>query len=567
LSGFFSRLPIFAKAAVPAALLLLACIGIVAYARSALDSENAATQLIAGRVAPVIGASLGARADIRSASVASAKYQLEATPAGRATQAKAYNDAIAAIRGDIETWAKAYDLPDRDGRLSALQAALTRYEQITNRQFTMFDSGENLQKPAEYQQVRDAVGAARVALEALTTEVVDAANARLAVESARSASAYAQVSTALLVGSTAALIIAIALAMLIAQAQISRPLTHVTGLMTRLSGGDETIVVEGTDRRDEIGALARALLGFQEAARHQTRLESQAATMHAATAAHATRLEAMVHAFEAQIGEQVGGLASASTKLEGTAHSMTTIAAGTNQRATIVADASGHASASAQTVAAASEQLTASIAEISRQVVRSTEMTHRAVDDARRSNEIVQTLASGAQRIGDVVGLITGIASQTNLLALNATIEAARAGEAGKGFAVVASEVKNLATQTGKATEDISRQISEIQSATGAAVAAIQGIANAIEEVSGIATSIASAVEQQGKAADEIARSIQQTAGSTQDVSDNIHGVREIAGETSNAAAEVLTAAGDLSKRADQLSRGVATFIANVRAA
>jgi methyl-accepting chemotaxis protein len=224
----------------------------------------------------------------------------EATPAGRATLAKGYNDAIAAIRVDIETWAKAYDLPDRDGRLS---------------------------------------------------------------------------------------------------------------------GGNETIVVAGTDRRDEIGALARALLGFQEAARHQTQLESQAATMHAATAARATRLEAMVHAFEAQIGEQVGGLACASTKLEGTAHSMTTIAAGTNQRATIVADASGHASASAQTVAAASEQLTASIAEISRQVVRSTEMTHRAVYDARRSNDIVQTLASGAQRIGDVVGLITGIASQTNLQA------------------------------------------------------------------------------------------------------------------------------------------------------
>ena len=208
MSGFFSRLPISAKVAVPAALVLLACIGIVAYAQSALETENTTTQVIANRVAPVIAASLGARADIRSASVASAKYQLEATPAGRLALAKAYNDAFAAIRVDIATWAKVYDLPDQQTRLSALQTALTRYEQITNRQFAMFNSGENLQKPADYQQVRDAVGAARVALEALTTEIVDAAGTRLAAESALSAATYAHVSTVLLIGSATALLIA-----------------------------------------------------------------------------------------------------------------------------------------------------------------------------------------------------------------------------------------------------------------------------------------------------------------------------------------------------------------------
>ena len=184
MSHLFSRLSIFTKVAMPALLLLLTCIGIVGYARSALFAEGAATRLIADQIAPVIAASLGARADIRLASVASAKYQLEATQPGRDALAKGYNDGVAAVRADIDAWASHYDLADRADLLSTFQAALTGYEKITNRQFEMFGNGEARDKPQDYQKVRDAVGTARVALEGLTTKLVDAANARLKSESA-----------------------------------------------------------------------------------------------------------------------------------------------------------------------------------------------------------------------------------------------------------------------------------------------------------------------------------------------------------------------------------------------
>jgi methyl-accepting chemotaxis protein len=218
-------------------------------------------------------------------------------------------------------------------------------------------------------------------------------------------------------------------------------------------------------------------------------------------------------------------------------------------------------------VASATEELTASISEINRQVAQSAKISGKAVDDAKRTDAIVHTLAEGAEKIGAVVGLITNIASQTNLLALNATIEAARAGDAGKGFAVVASEVKNLANQTGKATEEIGAQITQIQTATKEAVEAIRGISATIEEVSAIATAIASAVEEQGAATSEIARNVQQTSQAAQEVTVGVSGVSQAASETGAAAGMVLTAAADLSKQAEQLSSEVNAFVAGVRAA
>ena len=187
--------------------------------------------------------------------------------------------------------------------------------------------------------------------------------------------------------------------------------------------------------------------------------------------------------------------------------------------------------------------------------------------DARRTDATVRALAEGAQRIGQVVELISNIAGQTNLLALNATIEAARAGDAGKGFAVVASEVKSLAGQTAKATEEISAQITQLQTSTREAVEAIKGITTVIEEVSTIATAIASAVEEQGAATAEIARNVQQTAGSTQLVTTNIAGVSQGAASTGAAADQVLSAAGDLSRQAESLSAEVSGFVSEVRAA
>lgn len=215
----------------------------------------------------------------------------------------------------------------------------------------------------------------------------------------------------------------------------------------------------------------------------------------------------------------------------------------------------------------AAEELTASIREISRQVAQSSRITGKAVEDAGRTNGIVGALAGSAQRVGDVVELITSIAAQTNLLALNATIEAARAGDAGKGFAVVASEVKGLAQQTARATEAIGTQIGQIQAATREAVKAIQDISKVIQEVSVIAAMIASAVEQQGAASTEIARNVQQTSQAAQEVTLNITGVSTASNDIGAAATQVLRAASDLSRQAERLSSEVGSFVAAVRAA
>jgi len=220
-----------------------------------------------------------------------------------------------------------------------------------------------------------------------------------------------------------------------------------------------------------------------------------------------------------------------------------------------------------QTVAAATEELHASISEISRQVAQASETANLAVAETDRTNTTVEGLAEAAQKIGEVVSLIQNIASQTNLLALNATIEAARAGESGRGFAVVATEVKALATQTAKATEDISAQIAAIQHESNNAVTAIKTIGTTIAQMNEIATAIAAAVEQQSAATRDIAQNIQEVSKGTNEVSSNVGSVNEAANETGAAATEVLTAADDLSHQSEKLRADVNTFLGLIRAA
>ena len=277
--------------------------------------------------------------------------------------------------------------------------------------------------------------------------------------------------------------------------------------------------------------------------------------------------DTMGSSFEIKVGGLVSNLSSAAAGIETTARTMTGNATKANDQILTVTSASETASMGVSTVAAAAEELSASIGEIGRQVSHSSRITIQAVADARRTDAIVRTLAEGARKIGHVVGLITNIASQTNLLALNATIEAARAGDAGKGFAVVASEVKSLAQQTAKATEEISVQVADIQSATEEAVTAIRNIMATIEEVSSIAVSISAAVEEQGAATAEIARNVQQTAQSAREVTMNIGGVNQASAQTGAAAVQLLNAAIDLSRQAEILTRESDSFIAEVQAA
>src|SRR3984893_14523625 len=265
--------------------------------------------------------------------------------------------------------------------------------------------------------------------------------------------------------------------------------------------------------------------------------------------------------FERKVGNIVNAVAVAASEMQGISASMSRSSEETARQAAAAAAASTLAAGSVGTVASATEELTASIGEIGKQVSRSAEIAEKAAEEARRTNVVVEGLASGTQKIGEVVTLIQSIASQTNLLALNATIEAARAGEHGRGFAVVASEVKALANQTAKATEEISAQIQDIQSATGEAVNAIQAIGGTIAEIDGISNEIAAAVEQQGTATTEIAANVQQAANGAAEVNDSIVSVSRASDKASKATAKMLQAANGLSAQSDQLKAEVRIFL------
>jgi methyl-accepting chemotaxis protein len=341
----------------------------------------------------------------------------------------------------------------------------------------------------------------------------------------------------------------------------------MTGVMTALSAGDNQVPVPETERGDEIGSMAKAVLVFREAMIRAEILAHEKERDQKTRVARANQLEVSARGFDQNVGSVVRAVSAATEQLASSAKSMSETAEQASGRATAVASASGEATSNVQAVAAASEELSSSVAEIGRQAQQSSQIVAQAVADAERTNDTIESLAQAAQRIGDVVKLINHIAGQTNLLALNATIEAARAGEAGRGFAVVASEVKSLATQTAKATDDIAAQVGAIQQATGQSVIAIKGVGETIRRVSDIVASISNAVEQQGIATQEIARNIHQAAVGTSKVSSNIVGVTDAAGETGRAATEVLAATQKMSVQSDTLKAEVARFLAEVKAA
>ncbi len=346
------------------------------------------------------------------------------------------------------------------------------------------------------------------------------------------------------------------------------PLASITNAMGGLARGDLNTEVEGGGRGDEIGAMARAVAVFKKnEIEKQEMMAARQVAEDAESEGRAKMLAELVSTFDASVGEVVSAVGEGAASMRSSAEAMSATASEASEKSTTVAAASEEASANVQTVASAAEQLTASIAEIGRQVSRSEEVSRSAVAEAGRMNDEVQGLAQAAQKIGEVVSLINDIAAQTNLLALNATIEAARAGDAGKGFAVVASEVKNLATQTGRATEEIAAQISGMQAATSLAVTAIGAIGERITEISEISGNVASAVEEQGAATQEIASNVQQASRGTQEVSDNISGVSAAAAETGQVAAQVLEAAGTMASQADMLRSKVEQFLDNVRSA
>ncbi|HEX2727987.1 MAG TPA: methyl-accepting chemotaxis protein [Beijerinckiaceae bacterium] len=348
---------------------------------------------------------------------------------------------------------------------------------------------------------------------------------------------------------------------------ITRSLAAMTAYMGVLASGDTSREVPGRGRGDEIGAMASAVQVFKDALIAKREADEAAKLDADAKMRRAEILDTLTKRFEANVSALTQGLSSAATEMEATAETMSATAQQTTNQSVSVASAAEQTSANVQTVAVATEELSSSIREIAQQVAKSSSIAGRAAEEARHTNATVQMLAGGAQKIGEVVALISNIAGQTNLLALNATIEAARAGEAGRGFAVVAAEVKELANQTAKATEEIAAQIAAIQEETRTAVGAIQTIGSTIDEMNAIAAGVAAAMEEQGAATSEIARNVQQAAQGTQVVTGSILDVKRGAGETGSAASQVLSAAQELARHSEDLGREVDSFLSGVKAA
>jgi methyl-accepting chemotaxis protein len=384
---------------------------------------------------------------------------------------------------------------------------------------------------------------------------------------AESRSTYSSARTVTLIVAGFALLIG-AFAAAFVLIRITTPLQRLNATMATIADGHLNTEVMYTDRSDELGAMAKALLVFKENGLRVRKMEQEQKEAELnATAQRKRDMVKLADEFEQAVGEIVETVSSASTELEASANTLTNAAGRAQEVTTTVAAASEQATANVQSVASATEELSTSVNEISRQVQESARMAGEAVGQARSTMGQVSELSRASSRIGDVVELINTIAGQTNLLALNATIEAARAGDAGRGFAVVASEVKALAEQTARATGEIGQQITGIQAATQESVTAIKEISGTIERLSEISATIAAAVEEQGAATQEIARNVQQAAQGTQQVSSNIVDVQRGANETGGASSQVLSAAKLLSSDSTRLKTEVQSFLNTVRAA
>lgn len=349
---------------------------------------------------------------------------------------------------------------------------------------------------------------------------------------------------------------------------VSRPIGSMVAAMKALAEGDLSVSVVGLDRGDEVGDMARVTQVFKDSLVETRRLRAEQVDTEARSAAERKRdMERFTTSFEEAVGGIIARVSSNSASLEQAASALTDTASSTRELSTTVASASEEASASVQSVAAATEEMAATAAEIGRQIEGSSKVARDAVSQASTTDQSMIKLAAAADKVGNIVGMITAIAEQTNLLALNATIEAARAGEAGRGFAVVASEVKGLAAQTANATKEISGHVADIQSTASGAVVAIKVIMATIDNMSQITGAIAAAAEEQGNATREISRNVQQAAIGATQVSSGIVEVQSGATETGAASAQVLASANSLSTDGQRLKHEVADFLARVRAA
>ncbi|WP_420412382.1 methyl-accepting chemotaxis protein [Roseibium sp.] len=349
--------------------------------------------------------------------------------------------------------------------------------------------------------------------------------------------------------------------------KMSLPISDITQSMKKMADGDLTADIPGSGRSDEIGQMASALTVFRDGLQQAKDLEAEKDAKHAQQETERRKMDEVISAFTGKVRDVVRSFVSSSQEQDETARSMSAMSEQSSQKAAFVSEASDDALNNVQTVAAATEEMSKTIDEITQQVANATEASEKAVAEVENSNSQMGVLADTANKIGEVIGMISGIAEQTNLLALNATIESARAGEAGRGFAVVASEVKELAGQTTRAAEEIVQQIEDIQLATKEASGSLENLSQVIRTVNEISSAISSVMAEQGDATREIASSVHSAADGTRKVNENIASVTDANQQVGEISGNLMASASILAGQAEQLNEEVEVFIQQVRQA
>jgi methyl-accepting chemotaxis protein len=568
--GWIKHIGLSWKVQLAPAFLILVLIGVGAYALQALHSNQAAVDaLVSG---PVRQSELINELDTVAWTAHARLYRLAAIAANETDDkkvkalAKEASEASGKISEALKAVEDAQGEPKGESKsnsLEKLKLAVTGYLKQTKNAIEMADgdAGSALMfiKGAERSFAE---------IEKLTDELTASSSESKDREVARAGMKLDQQKLTLMAVLLVVAFAGIVVSFLIGR-NISRPVVAMSKAMRELAVGNFDVQLPGLDRKDEVGQMAHAIEDFkvQAIAKAERDTAEREQRNRELAAARRTELYKLAESFEAAVGNIIENVSAASSELENSAVILTRSSAATQQLSTVVTAASEETSANVQSVASATEEMASSINEIGRQVADSNRIATEAVDQAGKTDGRIAELSLAAGRIGDVTKLITTIAEQTNLLALNATIEAARAGDAGRGFAVVAQEVKALASQTAKATSEISAQIAAMQAATQDSVVAIKEIYGTIGRVSEIAAAIAAAIEEQGAATQEIARNVQQAAlGSTQ-VATSIADVNRGAGDTGSASSQVLSAAQLLSNENKRLKAEVVKFLATVRAA
>ncbi|MEN2991038.1 methyl-accepting chemotaxis protein [Tistrella sp. BH-R2-4] len=487
---------------------------------------------------------------------------LEGDPAARLALFERMNDALGRADMALKAYAPLVVDAEDEALYRRLSAAWTVYRTETAKVVALLTDGQLLEAQKAY---RGASREARRNISAIATDMM-ALNVQGAAEAGRiSQNTNSNANLGMVIAMALGLVIAV-IAGIVMYRQVSVPVRRMTAVMGRLAARDTGVAIPGADRGDEIGAMAKAVETFRDSMIRADALAAEQEAARADQAARRRRREDLTRAFVAGVTDIVSTLSSAADQVRGNAEGLSRTAEDQSSRSTTVAAAAEQATANVQTVATASEELAASIREVGARTVDTADVTRAAVTEAEATDATVQELAANTQKIGDVVLLIQQIASQTNLLALNATIEAARAGEAGKGFAVVASEVKNLATQTARATEEIQQQINAMTGATGRTVDAIRSISSTIGRVGALTTAVASAVEEQVAATSEIARNTQQASSGTAEVLQSITGIADAAGHTGRAAGEMSSASTALAAQTRDLRQLVDSYVADIDA-